>query len=430
MKEGEQVGRTIILYVTIILVLYSCAITKINSVTDPEFKNTHYSKLLIISTFTNLLYQQEIEKQFKQYCKYKDIDLVTGSELIPTTREYSESEISKILKQNNIEGILIIAMEDYWESDNYVPQSSYTYGSAYVVGNSISYSQRRQNYGGYTYSKPRTVFDNRLFDAESGKIVWKSSSITRGNAFANFSTLADSLAKATIDKLLVDRILIYKRYSEASPDTVVSLNQISEAEATEELENAKALYLQKNYNESVAKISTLKRQLDTSTGIEKKNKLLAQIHFLWGAYFIDARKEANIAKVHFKKVIEYDPDFKFDNNNYTNDVEQIFAEHLREEISGIAKKSEHVEQKTESQTQELSSHYHPNYEKGSYIRIIKNNAVLRLEPDDKSTVIKELPLGAQLAVEDTYKDWVRIKLPPNKDGIVIDGYVHVSFVNK
>jgi len=68
------------------------------------------------------------------------------------------------------------------------------------------------------------------------------------------------------------------------------------------------------------------------------------------------------------------------------------------------------------------------YSQETKIRVIKKDAVLRLKPNNDSLLIKALPLGAILEVEETLGDWVKVKLPPDKDGIVIIGYVHNSFV--
>ncbi|MFC2164014.1 SH3 domain-containing protein [Acidobacteriota bacterium] len=68
------------------------------------------------------------------------------------------------------------------------------------------------------------------------------------------------------------------------------------------------------------------------------------------------------------------------------------------------------------------------YSQKTNIRVIKEDAALRLKPSNDSLLIKALPLGAILEVEETLGDWVKVKLPPDKDGIVIFGYVHSSFV--
>lgn len=61
------------------------------------------------------------------------------------------------------------------------------------------------------------------------------------------------------------------------------------------------------------------------------------------------------------------------------------------------------------------------YSQEAKIRVIKNNAVLRLSPNSESLVLKELPAGSLLNAEETVGEWVKVKLPPNKDGIVVTG---------
>ena len=63
-------------------------------------------------------------------------------------------------------------------------------------------------------------------------------------------------------------------------------------------------------------------------------------------------------------------------------------------------------------------------------RVIKENAVLRIKPKDGSVIIKKLPLGVLLDVEDELDDWLKIKLPPDEDGFVFTGYLHRSFTER
>jgi len=197
--------------VGIIVSIYSCAYTNITSVVDPQFRDKMYSRVLIISTFSDISYKMEVERQCILYCSQNNISVVAESEILPPVREYSPEEIEERLEEYKIDGILIIALKDYWESNYYVPESSSTTGSATVVGNSIYYSQRKQNYGGFSYSKPRISFESRFYDIESEQFIWRASSLTKGNAFADFSTLARSLAVTTIYRLGHDIYFVTRR---------------------------------------------------------------------------------------------------------------------------------------------------------------------------------------------------------------------------
>jgi len=62
------------------------------------------------------------------------------------------------------------------------------------------------------------------------------------------------------------------------------------------------------------------------------------------------------------------------------------------------------------------------------VRVMKEGAVLRVQPDSNSKAIYSLPLGAIFEYEEMSGGWVRIKLSPNEQGITIIGYVNAFYV--
>jgi hypothetical protein len=73
--------------------------------------------------------------------------------------------------------------------------------------------------------------------------------------------------------------------------------------------------------------------------------------------------------------------------------------------------------------QETSSEY-------DQVRVIKQNAVLRIKPKDGAVIITKLPLGALLDVDEEMDDWLKISLPPDEDGFILTGYLHRMFTEK
>ena len=73
--------------------------------------------------------------------------------------------------------------------------------------------------------------------------------------------------------------------------------------------------------------------------------------------------------------------------------------------------------------QETSSEY-------DQVRVIKQNAVLRIKPKDGAVIITKLPLGALLDVDQEMDDWLKISLPPDEDGFILTGYLHRMFTEK
>lgn len=62
------------------------------------------------------------------------------------------------------------------------------------------------------------------------------------------------------------------------------------------------------------------------------------------------------------------------------------------------------------------------------IRVIVNEANIRLKPSLDSTVISNAPLGTVLTYQAKEGDWYRIELPEKERGFTIIGYIHHSIV--
>ena len=101
----------------------------------------------------------------------------------------------------------MVGLKDYWTSQTYIPKSLSSRGNASLYGNSLYYNSYTQQYGGYYISKPNVKFEIRLFDTKSGQVAWLTSALTEGNAFADYNTLASSLAKKVVKKLIEENML-------------------------------------------------------------------------------------------------------------------------------------------------------------------------------------------------------------------------------
>jgi len=64
----------------------------------------------------------------------------------------------------------------------------------------------------------------------------------------------------------------------------------------------------------------------------------------------------------------------------------------------------------------------------SQVRVTASKANIRLRPTTQSTIVSTVPLGAVLEVIKKEGNWYFVKLPPDKKGIVVTGYIHQSLV--
>jgi uncharacterized protein YgiM (DUF1202 family)/outer membrane protein W len=64
------------------------------------------------------------------------------------------------------------------------------------------------------------------------------------------------------------------------------------------------------------------------------------------------------------------------------------------------------------------------------VRVINEIAFIRALSDPASRVISQTEAGTEFQIEQKAESWYRIKLPPNKDGIVLFGFIHESDVEE
>lgn len=184
----------------------NCATTRITSFRDPEFTGKTYNKLLIFAPFKDIESRTKMENAFKSHFVKPNL-AVPSIELIMPTRFYTDDDLDKIFMENEIDGVLLLALTDSYSDKSYVPSTYKTQGYATFSGNVANYYGTTQQYGGYYVSKPRAKYALYLYDVATKKIAWISSSYTRGNAYAGFGTLANSLASETVGKLKEDGLL-------------------------------------------------------------------------------------------------------------------------------------------------------------------------------------------------------------------------------
>ena len=198
------------MFLLVALFLLGCSETKISTVKNPELYDTKFENILVVVPFTDIGLRRQTEDIFVSRFSSSGMKAISSLETIPPIKEYSDQELMNILYKNKVDGVLVIALKDYWTSKAYVPRSSSTQGSANLYGNSLYYSSYTKEYGGYYVYYPNVSFETRLFDIKSGQVAWLVSSTTSGNAFADYENLASSLAKKVVSELEKEEMLVLK----------------------------------------------------------------------------------------------------------------------------------------------------------------------------------------------------------------------------
>ena len=200
-----------------------CATTQITSVRDPQFREVNYKRIIVWAPFTDLNKRADAENAFAVELKLRGVDAATAFAVFPPTRTYSNDDINAGLAKDEVNGVLELSMTDFSVETTYVPGKSTTTGSADVSGNStgtlygnsysgyssgtVNWTQTTRQDPGYYINKPNVAFEVRLIDVATGGTAWLATSKTRGNAWANWTTLMGSLASSAVGRLVADGVV-------------------------------------------------------------------------------------------------------------------------------------------------------------------------------------------------------------------------------
>ncbi|MCK4836366.1 MAG: hypothetical protein KAT17_07005 [Candidatus Aminicenantes bacterium] len=172
-------------------------------------------------------------------------------------------------------------------------------------------------------------------------------------------------------------------------------NNFSFAQEEDVLLKARQMIQKGNFDEALKElnrvIETLKASVTQKKNVAEAFYLLAKIYYIVGmeTQFQD----------YVKKVYRVYPDFKIDESNL----------YLKERVGKIKKE------------------VGVNYLDSKETRVVKENAVLRLRPEDDSQIIKKLPIESVVDVEYVNDGWVKIKYD-FKNEIIIYGYIKRHFL--
>ena len=168
--------------ILMVLLLSGCATTDITSFTDPDFKNKKYTSYVIVTPNLNLEYSSLLQNKIcTEIEKYKSA-CTKGLDLFPPTRDLTGEDKAKIIKENKIEGYLLVFYGGGGTESHQI--SNLSYGTANVYGNSVN---------AYGMSTPVYSFNRRdgyslvLIDTGTFKKAWVGGANVHASGLANIT---------------------------------------------------------------------------------------------------------------------------------------------------------------------------------------------------------------------------------------------------
>jgi len=192
--------KNIAIFLFISCFLYGCAETNLTSFTDPSYRNREYGKVIIHALTTNLNEEESIENEFVYELNYSDLHGVSYLQLFPPLREYSDSVVLSVLKQNGIDAMLFFSPSSKGSTEYLETPSSSLDGT-------LNYYAPWATFSAGLYDV--TSFAAFLSDTLHNKMypIWKASGESSGGKYTGQSTLTTSYVRKIIGDLLENGLI-------------------------------------------------------------------------------------------------------------------------------------------------------------------------------------------------------------------------------
>lgn len=194
----------------VVILLSGCASTKMRSFVDPDFRDKVYDRILIAAMYADLEQRETTEAKFVDAFEESVAECVPSMTIMLPTRKYTDDQLFSLLSDRNVDAVLFV-----WQTDYYEDVSSTTTTSGTLSANTFYYGQTANTYGTMQSTsrtretrKPRVRHELNLYDVDTRRMAWLATSFTRGNAYARFKHLVESLAEDAVDALLDDGLIL------------------------------------------------------------------------------------------------------------------------------------------------------------------------------------------------------------------------------
>ena len=194
--------KIVILLLTVIIIS-NCTQTKVVTFTDPDARGKSYDRIGVVANVEDLSERVAIEEQMVETLMDNGISAVSSILLLPPTRDFTVEQENEIFKNNSIEALAVIQIDDSGYFVTTEPMSVHT-ETRKKDGKKVKSTTVT---GGGTEQKAFSQFRVTLVDLESNKTMCIGDADSR----ANFDSIdpdwdMEMLLKASSKKIVQELI--------------------------------------------------------------------------------------------------------------------------------------------------------------------------------------------------------------------------------
>jgi hypothetical protein len=208
-----------LLFITAVLFFITSCSDKGTSVvtswTNDNYQNKTYKKILVLGISENNSKRAAVESALVKRLFEKDIPAVASLSLFPPQLQHapvSEERMIDAVKNNNIDGVLIISLLDIKKEERAVPATSYTSGPRYPYYHTPYYgyystTHRTVHTPGYTVETEKFYLESNFYSVKSKELAWtlQSESIDPENISDFAVQYSETIVSSMLNANLFDR---------------------------------------------------------------------------------------------------------------------------------------------------------------------------------------------------------------------------------
>ena len=191
----------------LLLLLASCASTRITGEWRDAAYDKSISKILVVGMSANTVLRRSYEDSLVSHFNDHGVEAVSGATILPEDKEVSKETIKKAVEGKGFDAVLVTRLVGVDEQHTYVSTSDYAppapyYRNFYDYYNRTYPTVYRRD---YLVTDTIVTLETNIYDVETGNLIWAITSESFNPDQAN--DLAKYLSDIIVDKLAKEGLI-------------------------------------------------------------------------------------------------------------------------------------------------------------------------------------------------------------------------------
>jgi len=197
------------------LLIVSCAPKLSSSFVKEGYTDNKYAKIAVVGISNELSNRLAFEKEAVKLFKENGINAIEGNTVFPKSMKASAedtSQLIKVIKDNNLDGVITMSLVDTKDSNRYVPGSTYDVPAGYYrVGRYIGRRYVTVNEPGYYEPTKSYVIEAILYNTKGNLTGDKDNWVWTGASDlvnpSSVKSAASTFAKEMVNTLINEGVV-------------------------------------------------------------------------------------------------------------------------------------------------------------------------------------------------------------------------------